>query len=375
MHAPAHLHDPLAAEREAIVRYCLRFTRDPDVAEDLAQQTLLAVWQHEAELRDPEARRGWILSIARNVCLGWARGRQRERSRILTGENRDQLHASIPDDVDLELELERDELAVLLDRAMALLPAETRDALIHRYIEELPQAEIAVRLGVTEGSVEARLQRGKLALRRVLSTTLSDDARSHGLVTGQEAGSEVTRIWCPGCGSRRLVGRLDSEQGRLVLTCPNCPLPYDNYINSDMGNGLSGAKTFKPALSRVLQVIHEMYRVEPVAGVSACYRCERPIPIRQNEETLSLECEGCRVRDLETWHSISWSLPETRRFWRDHPRMRFLPVREIEAAGSPAVVTSFESVTDRGRLDAVMRRDTLEVLRIERTDTGESEGE
>jgi RNA polymerase sigma factor (sigma-70 family) len=76
----------------------------------------------------------------------------------------------LADDFDLEVDLERDDLAWLLDRALALLPPETREILVQKYVEECPQADVAARLGLTEGAVEARLQRGKLALRRVLTT-------------------------------------------------------------------------------------------------------------------------------------------------------------------------------------------------------------
>lgn len=367
--------DALNAEREALVRFCTRFTRDPHVGEDLAQQTLLEAWRHERQLRDPKARQSWLFSIARNVCLMWARSRRHDTLLGLSDPAPQGIEAVAADDVDLEIELDREELSVLLDRALALLPAETRDVLIQRYIEELPQAEVAARLGVSEGSVEARLHRGKLALRRVLTTTLGEDAVSHGLVAPEDLGRQETRIWCPGCGTRRLVGRLDPNAGRLILTCSGCPFPYNDYINSFMRNGLRGAKTFKPALSRVLDTIHNMYRVRPIAGIAICADCGRSMPIERNDNgTMYLECRACRVRDLETWHSITWSLPEVRRFWRDHPRMRFLPDREIEAEGGPAVVTGFESVATSARLEAVMLRDTLEVLRVERTDAGNREG-
>ena len=85
------------------------------------------------------------------------------------------------DDGNLELELERGELAHLLDQAMALLPPETRTILIERYINELPQAEVAARLGLSENLVAVRLHRGKLALRRVLSNELSQEMSSYGL--------------------------------------------------------------------------------------------------------------------------------------------------------------------------------------------------
>ena len=51
-------------------------------------------------------------------------------------------------------------------------------------------------------------------------------------------------------------------------------------------------------------------------------------------------------------------------FWRAHPRMRYIPEREIEADGLPAIVTGFESASSSDRIDVVMRRDTLTVFGI-----------
>jgi hypothetical protein len=47
-----------------------------------------------------------------------------------------------------------------------------------------------------------------------------------------------------------------------------------------------------------------------------------------------------------------------------HRRIHALPEREVEAAGRPAVVTSFESLTSQARLDIVCTRDTYEVLHV-----------
>jgi hypothetical protein len=60
-------------------------------------------------------------------------------------------------------------------------------------------------------------------------------------------------------------------------------------------------------------------------------------------------------------------LPETRAFWREHPRMRRLPDREVEARGQAAVVTGFESIAGGAHLDIVYARDNLVVLGTHRT--------
>jgi DNA-directed RNA polymerase specialized sigma24 family protein len=60
-------------ERLRIVRLCTLLTGDADVAEDMAQETLLEAWRSAEKLRDPGAWRPWLSGIARNVCLRWQR--------------------------------------------------------------------------------------------------------------------------------------------------------------------------------------------------------------------------------------------------------------------------------------------------------------
>jgi RNA polymerase sigma-70 factor (ECF subfamily) len=370
--------DVMATEREALVRFCARYTRDPHAAEDLAQQTLLKAWRHEQQLKDPQARRGWLLSIARNECLMWARRRGRELSRFVDLDRTEEAegHDALAGDFDLELALERDALVSLLDRALALLPPEIREALVWRYVEEAPQSEMAARLGLSEGAVEARLHRGKLALRRVLATDLSEEAVAYGLIPPSASGWEETRVWCPGCGRRRLEGWLRSDEGKLYMRCPDCSRSGAHFIHSHLGAGLRDIRGYKPAVTRVLRCIHDMFRVHAKGGAARCPTCGQWHPIERgappwvpeqfaNSESIYLWRPECDVSDSETWHSLTWSLPEARAFWRENPRMRFVPEHEVEFAGSPAMVTGFESMTGSARIEVVTLRDTLEVVRID----------
>ncbi|CAA9214592.1 MAG: hypothetical protein AVDCRST_MAG26-262 [uncultured Chloroflexia bacterium] len=370
--------DGMAIERAALVRFCTRYTGDPHAAEDLAQQTLLQAWRHEQRLRDPQARRGWLLTIARNECLMWARSRGRETARWveLAWENEAEAQPQLAADVDLELELERDDLARLLERALALLPPHIRDVLVWRYVEETPQAEVAARLGLTEGAVEARLHRGKLALRRVLTSDLGDEAAAHGLIAPSEAGWEETRVWCPGCGQRRLEGWLRPCEGKLYMRCTACARSDAHFIHSTMGDGLRDVKSYRPAVSRVLVAIHDMFRLRGGDGAGPCPRCGKLVPLQRGKppwvpprftdpESIYVWCAACGTGDSETWHSLTWSLPEVRAFWRANPRMRFLPPRAVEYAGSAAVVTGFESLIAAARVEVVTLRDTLRVVEID----------
>jgi len=138
----------LAVERARLVRLCARLTGDAGAAEDLAQETLLVAFQHEQALRDPAKRTQWLSGIARNLCLHWGRRKGLERARFAYPYPYD---AAFPpdeadartDDVDLEGDLERGELVDLLDRALALLPPDTRAALVQHYVHASPHARRA----------------------------------------------------------------------------------------------------------------------------------------------------------------------------------------------------------------------------------------
>jgi RNA polymerase sigma factor (sigma-70 family) len=143
----------LPAERTRLVRLCAIITGNTDIAEDLAQETLLEAWRHIHELRDPHRRAQWLSGIARNVCLRWARQRGRDLThqafaRLDQDTTLAPLEDRLADDFDLEVELEHKELVELLDQALALLPAETRIILVKRYVEESPIAEIAAQMGL-----------------------------------------------------------------------------------------------------------------------------------------------------------------------------------------------------------------------------------
>ena len=74
-------------------------------------------------------------------------------------------------------------------------------------------------------------------------------------------------------------------------------------------------------------------------------------------------CPRCAVLDASTaWH-LTLDTPEAQRFWRRHPRMRALPVREVEADGRPALVSGFESSDGQSRVVIVSDRQTYHVLR------------
>src|SRR5579872_2740408 len=201
------------AERPRLVALCASLTGDPTAAEDLAQETLIEAWRHRDRLRDSARERQWLAGIARNVSLRWLRARSRESARTLAlpvSTEGDEASAPTWDDLlagdaDLAIELERHELVALLDAALALLPPETRATLLAHYVEQTPLAELAGRLGASDATVAMRLQRGKLALRRILTTELYQEFAPHAPDLYERHAWEETSLWCSICGRRHLL--------------------------------------------------------------------------------------------------------------------------------------------------------------------------
>jgi hypothetical protein len=85
----------------------------------------------------------------------------------------------------------------------------------------------------------------------------------------------------------------------------------------------------------------------------------------QNELTgVHHQCAHCGASNDTRLNALARALPAARAFYRDHPRARTLPEQRIEVDGTPAIVTSFESLTDQTRLDVVSACATFEVLAI-----------
>jgi RNA polymerase sigma factor (sigma-70 family) len=371
----------LPSEWPRLVRLCAHFTGDRDAAEDLAQETLIEAWRHQDRLYDWQGYSSWLSAIARNLSLRWIRQRWRERARLITSiDGASDTSARIEDlpadQGDFTVDLERAELADLLDRALALLPAESRRVLVEKYIDELPLGEIAGRLGVSTGAVAVRLHRGRLALHRVLTTDLRQAAAGYGLAAPADDGWQETRIWCPICGQRRLIGRLVPAAGELALRCADCTPTPDMYIAyAQLPELMHGIKSYKPALSRLMSWSDEFYRRRRTGRMVPCLLCGDPAQLRDGlpsdaPETLHqinplyITCDHCGETTSTAHAAIALSLPEGQQFWKEHPKIRLQSTAEIDSAGSSALVSSFASLTDSARFDVVTTRDTVEVIGV-----------
>jgi len=139
-------------------------------AEEVAQETLLRVFESLSQLREPERVRSWVFRIAKNACL------MKRRKSIFAPAHELSLNESAPgagmevgDRSSLpDVELLRTELRDTLHRAVAELPETYRAVVLLRDLEELSTEETAQILDISSDAVKTRLHRGRLALRQKL---------------------------------------------------------------------------------------------------------------------------------------------------------------------------------------------------------------
>ena len=389
----------LSEERARLVRLCARLTGNPGVAEDLAQETLLEAWRNQQKLSEPdrlnpEKRARWLAAIARNICLRWGRSYGRDLAHLaqytLSAANSEDEPEMDLDDLpsgpaDLLAELERDELARLLDRALALLPPTTRAVLIERYIHESPHHEIAERLGLSEDALVQRLYRGKLALRRVMEHDLNAEAAAYGLValrnSDEQPLEQETRIWCPMCGTSRLTQFRDPATGCISFICPNPVCWQLVSVSSTESTPWQELQSPKAILNRLLMCVSEYYWQAALHGQVDCQACghvapTRFVPFHEMPEVwqtypgaccIAIHCKHCSDIHYNGLKHMTIDVPEALQFWRAHPRMLWLPPREIDYGSQPALLSGFQSYNDAARLDIIYQSNSLHILGIHET--------
>jgi RNA polymerase sigma-70 factor (ECF subfamily) len=144
----------------AILRYLHRRTDSAETAADLCAETFAAAFVHRRRFRDTGAwARPWLYGIARNQLGHYLRRQQvSDRYRRRMG---------VPPLALTDLQLERVEELVDAEpyraeirAAIDQLPASLSQAVLLRVGHDLPYADVAARLGCSEGAARVRVSRG-----------------------------------------------------------------------------------------------------------------------------------------------------------------------------------------------------------------------
>ncbi len=160
-----------------LARYLCRNAYD---AEDIVQEAYLRAYRAFAEYTDNNSR-AWILTITRNTCHSWTR-----RHNMYMNVSFDE--ASVCGEVDAQLSdsgipespeqiVASESSQQLIRLAIESLPVDFREAVVLRELEGLSYREIALVLGIPEGTVMSRLARARFRLRELLANANAQEKR------------------------------------------------------------------------------------------------------------------------------------------------------------------------------------------------------
>jgi RNA polymerase sigma-70 factor, ECF subfamily len=164
----------LAGEQEAfgillrryqpgLLRYATRMLGSRDAAADAVAEGLVRAYRHLASCRDPARLRTWLYRIVANRCKS-------ELARRPTGDLSLEDAPPVLDPGNVEAALERAEQLALVERALATLPREKREAFILKHVEGMSYEEIAAVTGERIPTLKMRVHRAREALLRALES-------------------------------------------------------------------------------------------------------------------------------------------------------------------------------------------------------------
>jgi RNA polymerase sigma-70 factor, ECF subfamily len=156
-----------------VYNLCLNYLQHQQEAEEATQDIFIKIYLKMPGFQGNSSLKTWTYRIAINHCLDVLRARKRQKRvaffmSFLEGKNES---AQDPPDFDhpgVLLE-DREDLERLFQK-INQLPEKQRTALLLKYIDDLPQREIAAIMQMSEKAVESLLQRAKQGLDKKLNS-------------------------------------------------------------------------------------------------------------------------------------------------------------------------------------------------------------
>jgi RNA polymerase sigma-70 factor (ECF subfamily) len=205
----------------SVHRFGAKMCRDPEDAQDVTQETLLAAARGLREFRAGAKLSTWLFTIARSFCIKKRRPRAGAPAELLPLESPESASLAVstprPDEV-----AETREIGVALDAAIRALDPMYREVLLLRDVEGLTAPEVATVLGIEVDAVKSRLHRARVAVRDRLAPLLAPAEPP-----GPGACPDVVPIL-----SRYLEGEIlpetCAEMEQHVAACPTCRARCDS---------------------------------------------------------------------------------------------------------------------------------------------------
>jgi RNA polymerase sigma-70 factor, ECF subfamily len=162
--ASVTIEDLVREHARTVFRVAFSLVRNHADAEDVAQETFLRAMKH-GRLDKIDNHKAWLVKIAWRLALDRAK-------RIPPAPLDDVIETLRSSDRPLEDAIDDRQRSELVHRLLNTLPADLRDVVILSTVEEMTSADVAIALGIPEGSVRTRMMRARQILKQKLAAML-----------------------------------------------------------------------------------------------------------------------------------------------------------------------------------------------------------
>ena len=168
----------MAQYKDPLFGFIYRHVGNQTDAAEILEETFVKVFLNRQKFKPKAKFRTWLYTIATNLCRDWARRHKRKpatpvgeifENEIAEGVERDLL---LPRPSSPTADAQESEEALMLRRAIDLLPHDLKTAIILFSLEGHSQEETAEMLGCSPKAVETRVYRGKKKLKALLVSTI-----------------------------------------------------------------------------------------------------------------------------------------------------------------------------------------------------------
>ena len=145
--------------------------KNQGIAEDIVQETFLAVLKSAGKFRGQSKLYTWLCSIAYHKVADFYRRQKRgaKRGEQPPGVSDEELEKIQDSELPILSKIESEETRQVVERALLSLPADYRQVLIFKYVEQMPVSEISQIMHRSPKSVEGLLTRARKTLRAHLA--------------------------------------------------------------------------------------------------------------------------------------------------------------------------------------------------------------
>lgn len=163
------LNDLISRWRDRLAAFLLRMVGDHATAMDLTQETFVRLYTSRKTYKPSAAFSTYLFHIAANLARTQARWRKRHPTVPMEDESGEIRHEGVDSLPSPDENADLHERADLVNRAIAALPEDQREALLLFTVEGMSQVEVAAALGCSPKAVEVRVYRARQLLREALA--------------------------------------------------------------------------------------------------------------------------------------------------------------------------------------------------------------